>query len=116
MLDFMWKVKNSFRNARKDVEDLRNLVKFVNYNKEKYPELSLTGRSGGTDMTGGPLTESVVVSFTKYMNRVNYGSRSGVITDQCGKHGTWLESGELRSLLERWCGSAPLTTVIMLGI
>jgi Zn-finger nucleic acid-binding protein len=36
----------------------------------------------------------------KYMNRVNYGSRSGVITDQCGPHGVWLEPGELRRLLE----------------
>ncbi|HEY5999129.1 MAG TPA: zf-TFIIB domain-containing protein [bacterium] len=34
------------------------------------------------------------------MNRVNFGARSGVIVDQCPKHGMWLESGELRRLLE----------------
>lgn len=33
------------------------------------------------------------------MNRVNFGSRSGVVIDQC-KHGVWLDSGELRKLLE----------------
>jgi Zn-finger nucleic acid-binding protein len=34
------------------------------------------------------------------MNRVNFGVRSGVVVDQCPKHGMWLESGELRRLLE----------------
>jgi Zn-finger nucleic acid-binding protein len=34
------------------------------------------------------------------MNRVNFGARSGVVVDQCPKHGMWLESGELRRLLE----------------
>jgi FAD/FMN-containing dehydrogenase len=52
----------------KDTEDVMNLVRFVSENKEQYPELSLTARSGGTDMTGGPLTESIVVEFDKYFN------------------------------------------------
>jgi Zn-finger nucleic acid-binding protein len=34
------------------------------------------------------------------MNRVNFGARSGVIVDKCKKHGVWLDSGELRHLLE----------------
>jgi Zn-finger nucleic acid-binding protein len=34
------------------------------------------------------------------MNRVNFGARSGVIVDQCPRHGMWLEGGELRRLLE----------------
>ncbi len=34
------------------------------------------------------------------MNRINFGARSGVIVDQCPAHGMWLESGELRRLLE----------------
>lgn len=34
------------------------------------------------------------------MNRVNFGARSGVVVDQCHAHGMWLESGELRRLLE----------------
>lgn len=37
---------------------------------------------------------------TKIMNRVNFGARSGVITDQCGAHGVWLSAGELRRLLD----------------
>lgn len=36
----------------------------------------------------------------KLMNRTNFGNRSGVIADQCGSHGIWLDSGELRRLFE----------------
>lgn len=35
-----------------------------------------------------------------FMNRLNFGSRSGVIVDQCKGHGIWLGGGELRQLLE----------------
>lgn len=64
----------------KDAEDVRNLVKFVLKNKEKYPELSLTPRSGGTDMTGGPLGESIVVEFDRYFNNIkNIGKDSAVV-------------------------------------
>lgn len=34
------------------------------------PGLSLTARSGGTDMTGGPLTTSVVVDMTKHFTKL----------------------------------------------
>lgn len=53
----------------KSEEDLQNLVKFVNENKKKYPNLSLTGRSAGTDMGGGSINDSIIVSFTKYFNK-----------------------------------------------
>ncbi|MBI2338333.1 FAD-binding oxidoreductase [Candidatus Daviesbacteria bacterium] len=50
-------------------EDVCKLVKFVSENKEKYPDLSLTGRSAGTDMSGGALNSSIIISFAKYFNR-----------------------------------------------
>lgn len=34
------------------------------------------------------------------MNRVNFAHRSGVVIDQCKKHGIWLDSGEITHLLE----------------
>lgn len=34
------------------------------------------------------------------MNRVNFGTRSGVIIDRCKEHGVWLDGGELRHLFE----------------
>jgi len=52
----------------KDEEDVKNLVKFVSKNKKKFPSLSLTGRSAGTDMSGGSINESVIVAFCKYFN------------------------------------------------
>lgn len=36
----------------------------------------------------------------KFMNRVNFGSRSGVVVDRCKGHGVWLDGGELRQLLD----------------
>src|SRR3990172_2579716 len=52
----------------KDEEDIKKLVSFVNKHPEK--QLSLTARSAGTDMSGGPLTESIVLDFTKHMNKL----------------------------------------------
>ena len=54
----------------KDIDDLKNLVKFVSKKKKAGQNISLTGRSAGTDMTGGPLTESISVVFTKYFNHI----------------------------------------------
>ncbi len=34
------------------------------------------------------------------MNRVNFGSSSGVVIDQCRAHGVWLDNGELIHLME----------------
>ena len=36
----------------------------------------------------------------KLMNRVNFGSTSGVVVDQCKSHGIWLDNGELVHLME----------------
>ena len=35
----------------------------------------------------------------EWMHRFNFGSRSGVVVDQCKPHGVWLDSGELKRLL-----------------
>lgn len=54
----------------KEARDVKNLVNFINKNKNEDKTLSLTGRSAGTDMSGGPLNESIIVDFTRYMNRI----------------------------------------------
>ena len=54
----------------KDAEDVSAIVKEVGRARSAGAAVSLAGRSAGTDMTGGPLTTGVVVSFTKHMNRV----------------------------------------------
>jgi len=54
----------------KDPSDLKNIVNWVNDNKSNHPDLSLTARSAGTDMTGGPLNDSIILDFTKYFNHI----------------------------------------------
>jgi FAD/FMN-containing dehydrogenase len=66
----IFKVRPEIVVFPKDVEDLKNLVAFVKKKKAGGENISLTGRSAGTDMTGGPLTTGIVVSFTKYFNHI----------------------------------------------
>lgn len=54
----------------KDVQDVQALVRFVSSEKEKGRALSLTARAAGTDMSGGPLTESIVVDMMPHFNRI----------------------------------------------
>src|SRR3989344_6014519 len=59
----------------KDTEDVKALVKFVKEHPKE--SLSLTCRSGGTDMTGGPLTESIVVDMQRHFNNIlEFGERT----------------------------------------
>ncbi len=52
----------------KDEQDVKNVVLFVSKHPEK--NFSITARSGGTDMSGGPLSESIILDFSKYMNKL----------------------------------------------
>ena len=59
----------------RNASDVTALVAFANANA--HLGISLTARAAGTDMSGGPLTESVVVDFTRHMNairEVRYGT------------------------------------------
>jgi FAD/FMN-containing dehydrogenase len=53
----------------KDKNDIQKIVKFVNENKYKYRDLSITTRAAGTDMSGGPLNDSIILDTTKYLNK-----------------------------------------------
>src|SRR3989344_1620355 len=63
-------VKPSLVVFPKTTDDIKKLVRFVAEEKTKGRSLSLTARTAGTDMSGGPLTESIVVEFTKYLNHL----------------------------------------------
>lgn len=54
----------------KDSDDVKALVKWINENKDKYPNLAITSRSAGTDMSGGSIGESLILDFTRYMNKL----------------------------------------------
>ena len=53
-----------------DSGDVESLVKWVGENKSKYPDLSITARCAGTDMSGGAIGESIILDFTRHMNKL----------------------------------------------
>lgn len=54
-----------------DAADVKSLVTFVSENKTSHPELSITPRSRGTDMSGGAIGESIVLDVSKHMNKLH---------------------------------------------
>lgn len=55
----------------RDAEDVSRAVAAIAEAKESGEKVALAARAAGTDMSGGPLTDSVVLSFTKHLNRVD---------------------------------------------
>lgn len=54
----------------KNSKDIEHLVTWVTANKASHPELSITPRSRGTDMSGGAVGESIVADVSKYMTQL----------------------------------------------
>ncbi len=52
----------------KDTDDLKAVVGFVAKNKKDNPNLSITPRSRGTDMSGGAIGQSIVLDVSQHMN------------------------------------------------
>jgi len=61
----------------KNSDDVKNLVKWVSDNQQKYADqknggvnLSITARCAGTDMSGAAIGESIILDFSRYMNKL----------------------------------------------
>lgn len=54
----------------KDSSDVQKLVKLVAERKKDMPDLSVTARSAGTDMSGGAVNESIVVNFNRHFTKI----------------------------------------------
>lgn len=54
----------------KDSDDIKSLVNWVNDNRKTDPTLSITARSAGTDMSGAAIGSSIILDFTRYMNKI----------------------------------------------
>ena len=52
----------------KDTEDVSALVKYVALEKKSDPHISITPRSAGTCMSGGPLNNSISLDCMRYLN------------------------------------------------
>lgn len=63
-----------------DKNDIEKLVKFASAAKVQNPEISITARAAGTDMSGGPLTTSIALSTSK-LNKIEQISKDSVILE-----------------------------------
>ena len=53
----------------KDVEDIQTIVRYVRREREAGSSVNLTARAAGTDMSGGPLGNSIILDVTRYLNK-----------------------------------------------
>lgn len=65
----------------KDASDIQAVVQFVRDNKKRYPHLSVTARSRGTDMSGAAINDSIILDTSKYMTRVWDTSKTSARTE-----------------------------------
>jgi len=61
-------------------DDIKALVTFVTEHKKDIPNLSLTARSRGTDMSGAAINDSVIVDTSRYMTAVTNVSAESATT------------------------------------
>src|SRR5687768_9636079 len=66
----LFEIKPQVVMMPKNSTDVQKLVRLVAENKRKMPELSVTARSAGTDMSGGTLNESIIVDFNKHFTDI----------------------------------------------
>ena len=66
----IFKIKPQGVVLPKDWEDIFNLIKFVNNENKAGNRLSITARGKGTDLTGAPLSDSLIVRFPGYLDKI----------------------------------------------
>jgi FAD/FMN-containing dehydrogenase len=82
----------------KDADDLSKLLAFVHRKRTEGMDVSLAMRAAGTCMTGGPLSESIVIDTTRYMNHVT----SVTETEATAEPGVFYRDFEKQTLAKGW--------------
>ena len=67
----LFELKPQIVGFPKDAEDIKSVVKFVGEHKAEYPELNITPRSRGTDMSGAAIGESILLDVSRHMNNLH---------------------------------------------
>lgn len=67
----MFEIKPRLVVAPKDAQDVSRVVKLVAEHKATDPDLSITARSAGTDMSGGAINDSIIMDFKKYFTTIS---------------------------------------------
>lgn len=74
----------------KTKEDVKVAVRVLGKETKKFPSLSLTPRAAGTGLSGGSLTDSVVVDVAEHLNRIKrVGNTAGQVTFTCEPGAMW---------------------------
>jgi FAD/FMN-containing dehydrogenase len=66
----LFELKPEIVGYPKDIDDLKAVVKFVAEHKKDNPNLSITARGRGTDMSGGAIGDSIILDVSKHMTRL----------------------------------------------
>lgn len=96
----------------KNAADVEAVVKYVSERKDADPTLSVTARSAGTDMSGGPLNESIIMDFTKYMGTlISVDDEKGIAQPGLYYRDFEKETLKLHRILPSYTASKDLNTV-----
>jgi len=66
----LFEVKPQLVVFPKDSSDVQRLVKAASAAQKNNPQISVTARSAGTDMSGGAINDSIVADFHKYFTTI----------------------------------------------
>lgn len=66
----LYRIKPRAVTYPRSVEDVESLVRFATDEAKSGRYVSLTVRAAGTDMSGGPLNDSVIVDTTRHLNHL----------------------------------------------
>lgn len=66
----MFELRPQLVVSPKNTKDVEKIVKYIAESKKTHPDLSLTARSAGTDMSGGAITESILLDMKKYFTEI----------------------------------------------
>lgn len=68
------------------VQEIQNIVSDIQTRKQNGENISLSVRAGGTCMSGGSLTEGVIIDMTKNMNKVEINSETMTAIVEAGAY------------------------------
>lgn len=82
----------------KNKEDISKVLAFVLAEKKKGMDISIAMRAAGTCMTGGPLSQSIVIDTMKYMNHITNVTE----TSATAESGVFYRDFEKETLAKGW--------------
>lgn len=96
----------------KDSDDVKTIINFVNENKKDNPSLSITARSAGTDMSGAAIGASIILDFTRYMNKIKDINKDFVVVEPgCFYRDLEKETLKLGSIMPAYTASKEICAV-----